>query len=384
MKIAVIGNTADTMLNFRGSLLRSLGMEGHDVYALCPDFTAETRAAVETIGAVPIDYKLDRSGINPLQELASIGSLYAELRTIQADAILCYFIKPSVYGMVAGRLAGVPRRVALIEGLGYSFDTAARSFARRLVRWASRWLLRVGLGFADRILVLNDDDRRELTKTCALPPTRIQTVGGIGVKLDQLRPTPVREHATTFVMAARLIAEKGVREYVEAARRLKARHPAARFILLGTVDQNPHSLGADEIESWAGAGVVEWPGHVADVGVWLHDADVFVLPSYYREGVPRSIQEAMACALPIVTTDSVGCRDTVEPGRNGFLVPPRNVDALSAAMERYLTTPGLARRMGKASRTIAEKRFDAAAFDRRMINLLVAPDLATIGHARPD
>jgi glycosyltransferase involved in cell wall biosynthesis len=130
-------------------------------------------------------------------------------------------------------------------------------------------------------------------------------------------------------------------------------------------------LRADEVEPWVRAGVVDWPGHVGDVRPWLSDADVFVLPSYYREGVPRSIQEAMACALPIVTTDSVGCRDTVEPGKNGFLVPPRSVDALSAAMERFLTTPGLARRMGRASRAIAEIRFDAAAFDRKMIDLLV-------------
>lgn len=154
-----------------------------------------------------------------------------------------------------------------------------------------------------------------------------------------------------------------------AARRVKARHPMTRFILLGGLDPNPGGLSSDEVESWVKEGVIEWPGHVA-VKPWLAEASVYVLPSYYREGVPRSTQEAMAMGRPVITTDAPGCRDTVIEGKNGFLVPKRDVDALVVAMERFIDNPELIEVMGQSSRRLAEERFDAHKINLRLMELM--------------
>lgn len=370
MIVAIVGNAAETMLNFRSSLLSALVERGHEVYAFAPDYDASSIAKIRRLGAIPIGYRLNRAGMNPINDLLSVASLLIQLQRIRPDALLCYFIKPAIYGTLAGSLARVPYRIALIEGLGYTFAEATVSPTQRLIQSIGKGLLRFSLARAHKVLVLNADDARELKKQCRLIAGRVEVVGGIGVDLREFQPMAVRRQTRAFIMASRLIREKGVLEFLEAARRLRPGHPAARFILVGATDQNPHSLKAEDIEHFVHTGVVEWPGYVSDVRAWLGEADVFVLPSYYREGVPRSIQEAMALGRPIITTDSVGCRDTVEEGVNGFLVPPRDVEALTEAMRRFLTMPGLATRMGRASRRLAEQRFDAAKFDSKIIGLV--------------
>jgi Glycosyltransferase len=174
----------------------------------------------------------------------------------------------------------------------------------------------------------------------------------------------------TFLLAARLLREKGIVEYAEAARLVRSRHADARFILLGGLDTNPGGLRRDEIDAWVSEGVLEWPGHVPDVRPWLARASVYVLPSYYREGVPRSTQEAMAMARPVITTDAPGCRETVIDGRNGFLVPPRDPMSLAEAMERFVLDPELIVSMGEESRRIAEERFDVKRINRRMMEAM--------------
>lgn len=161
----------------------------------------------------------------------------------------------------------------------------------------------------------------------------------------------------TFLLAARLLREKGIMEYAEAARIIKQKYPGTRFILLGSLDSNPGSLSMGEVKQWVSEGIIEWPGHVQDMSRWMAQASVYVLPSY-REGVPRSTQEAMAMARPVITTDAPGCRETVIDGKNGFLVPVRDAKALADSMERFILQPELIERMGKASRLIAEERFD--------------------------
>lgn len=222
------------------------------------------------------------------------------------------------------------------------------------------------------MLVLNEDDRSVLIERVGIEPNKVVNMGGIGVELANFTASSVREHATVFAMAARLIAEKGVIQYVEAARRIRAKGLNARFLLLGSVDDNPHSLSREEVTKWQDEGVIEWPGRVSNIQDWLKQADVFVLPSFYREGVPRSTQEAMALGRAIITTDHVGCRETVDDGVNGILVPPRDVDALVRAMRRLIETPRLAQQMGTASRRLAEERFDAGVADSRIIDLLGA------------
>lgn len=373
MLIALIGNSAESMLNFRASLIRRAVSVGNCVAAFAPDYTIETREAVKSLGASPFDFPLNRGGSNPAADLASLIALKRALSDLRPHAVLCYFIKPAIYGNLAARWARVPRRIIMLEGLGYGFaEVRRRSLGRLLMEQAIRMLLKASASQAEITLVLNEQDKELLIQQVGVDPCKVHNMGGIGVEIEKFTPWPVRDKAKVFVMAARLIAEKGVHQFVEAAQRIRLEDSSIRFVLLGDVDDNPNSLKYSQIAAWRDAGIIEWPGRVSNIQDWLKQADVFVLPSYYREGVPRSTQEAMALGRPVITTDHVGCRDTVNEGVNGFLVPPRDVEALIHAMRQLMETPGLAQRMGVESRRLAEERFDAANADTIVLNHLTA------------
>jgi glycosyltransferase involved in cell wall biosynthesis len=282
--------------------------------------------------------------------------------------VLPYNIKPVIYGTLAATLAGVPRRAALIEGLGYAFiDTARPSLKVRLTRALAKGFYRFALRRAQTVLFLNPDDQQEFVKAHIVDGAKARLLGGIGVNLVEWRPAPPVLEPITFTLAARLLREKGVVEFAEAARRIKSRHPHTRFLLLGGLDTNPGALSEADVRRWVAEGVLEWAGHVADVRPYFAQTSVYVLPSY-REGVPRSTQEAMAMARPIITTKAPGCRETVIDGENGFLVLPRDVDSLAAAMERFIQQPELIITMGQASRRLVEERFDVRKINRRILH----------------
>ena len=219
-------------------------------------------------------------------------------------------------------------------------------------------LYRAAFRICDRVFFQNDEDAAHFIASGSLSPEKVVRVNGTGVDLARYALVPPVRKPVTFLLMARLLREKGICEYAAAARQVRARHPEARFVLLGGLDPNPGGLARDEVEVWVREGVLEWPGAVDDVRPWIAQASVYVLPSYYREGVPRSTQEAMAMGRPVITTDNVGCRETVVDGVNGFLVPVRDVDALVAAMEHFIAEPALIESMGRESRRLAEERFD--------------------------
>lgn len=362
-RLALITSQAFSLANFRGTLITTLRQRGIEVLALAPDYNDETRAAVRALGANPIDYPGTRTGMNPFRDLTDTIRLARLLRRLRVDATLGYFIKPVIFGTIAAWLAGVPRRFAMIEGLGYVFIGSAerQSLARRALRWLVTGLYRFALSRAEKVFFLNDDDMGEFVSSGLVDRRKAAKLGAIGVDLAAWQPEASVLKPVTFVMTARLLREKGVVEYAEAARLVRERHPDTRFILLGSLDSNPGVIAREEAEGWVRQGLLEWPGHVS-VRPWLAQASVYVLPSY-REGVPRSTQEAMAMARPVITTDVPGCRETVRDGVNGFLVPPRDEKALAAAMLRFVERPELITTMGRASREIAEEKFDAKRAD---------------------
>lgn len=371
-RVVLLTSIAYSLPNFRASLIALLVASGAEVLALAPDYDDRTRERVRNLGARPVDCSMRRAGMNPLRDLADAARLTAQLRQLKPDAILSYFAKPVIYGSVAAAIARVPRRIAMIEGLGYVFgEDETRSLARRVLRGVTKAMYRIALGQVDDVLFLNADDHRLFTGEGVVDGGTARNIGGVGVDLSAFAVAPAVTHPVSFILAARLLREKGIEYFVAAARELKGDYPDARFILLGGVDPNPSGISADEVRRWVGEGVIEWPGHVEDVRPWIAGASVFVLPSYYREGVPRSIQEAMAMGKPIVTTDNVGCRDTVEDGVNGWLVPPRDARALAAAMRRLIDAPDRIAPMGLASRRLAEQRFDAHRTDRLLRDLLL-------------
>ena len=359
VRVAIVGNQAFSLVNFRGPLIRAMVERGHTVLALSPEYDKETRAAIGAMGAEPVDYSLSRTGLNPFRDFFDFLRLFFLLRKIKPDITLAYAIKPVIYGTIAAWLAGVPRRFAMIEGLGYAFiqTEEKEGLKRKLLRRLAQFLYRLALPRAMKVFFLNRDDLEEFVSLGLVPKEKAFLLGPIGVDLDQFQAVPPVKDPITFTLAARLLREKGILEFVEAAKRIKAKYSKVRFLLLGGLDTNPGAISREEVESWVKEGIVEWPGHVRDVRPYLAQTSVFVLPSY-REGVPRSIQEAMAMGRPVITTDAPGCRDTVMDGVNGFLVPVRDVDALTKAMERFIKEPELIERMGKESRRMAEERFD--------------------------
>lgn len=373
----MITNGALSVPNFRGSLIKALVDDGHEVLAMAPDWTDELRSRTRALGAQPIDISLDRTGVRPFRDLADCWRLRSVLRNCEAEAVLCYFAKPAIFGSLAAWAARVPRRIALIEGLGYLFadGNEGKSVRRKLLRGMAMLLFRIAMLAVQKVVFLNCDDAGFFRDNRLARPEKIAMLGPIGVDLDKLRPIPPFETPVTFALIARLLREKGVCDYVEAARIVKDRHGDTRFLLIGDRDANPGSVTSEELQSWTEAGIVEWPGHVDNVEDWLARTSVFVLPSYYREGVPRSTQEAAALGRAIITTDAVGCRETVVDGRNGFMVPVRSVDELGQAMLRFVEEPELIARMGAASRTLAEERFDARIWNERMAHLLTAERL---------
>lgn len=369
--VAVIAHHAGSLLNFRGSWVRDLGRAGIRVLCLAPDFTHADREAVAALGACPVSYSLRRTGMNPLRDAIDVLRLAVKLWRLRPDVVFSFSTKPVIYGTLAACMARVPRRLAMIEGVGYVFTDSGgtHGWQRRVLRRLVGHLYRVALARAHCVIFLNTDDRDEFVKRGLVVENRAVVLGGIGVDLDVWREQPPVVRPVTFLLAARLLREKGILEYAAAARRVRRSHPDAQFVLLGGLDSNPGGLQADEVKSWVDEGLLEWPGHVA-VLPWLQHSSVFVLPSY-REGVPRSTQEAMAVGRAVITTDVPGCRETIEDGVNGYRIPARNVAALEKAMLRFVEDPGRIVVMGKASRRLAELRFDVRRANARLTNWLL-------------
>jgi len=372
-RVAFITSGARTVPNFRGTLIEELVARGAEVLALAPDWEDDTRAATRALGAEPVDISMARAGLNPVRDASDTVKMAALLRRQAPDAILTYFAKPNTYGMLAGWMAGVKRRVAMVEGLGFAFESSELAGTKaKLVSSGAKLLYRAAFSRADLVLFLNSEDEAVFRGDRLVAPDKIVNFGGIGVDLEAFAPTTPVLDPPTFLLMARLLRGKGILEYAEAAARVKARYPQARFVLLGDVDANPDSLTREEVQPWVDRGVIEWPGHVSDVRAQLAAASVFVLPAWCREGLPRSTQEAAAMAKPVITTDVVGCRDTVVDGINGFMIPGRNVAALATAMTRFVQEPALIVSMGLESRRLAEERWDGRVKSSQLADMLLS------------
>lgn len=369
--LALITSHAPSLVHFRAPLIRKLQAQGIQVLALAPNFDEHSRVAMQALGATPIDCPMSRTGMNPLVDAINTWKMAQLLKRLKPDIALGYFIKPVIFGSIAAWWAGVPRRFAMVEGLGFVFTpgTNGLSFKRRMLKRLVLWLYKLGLSRAQRVIFLNPDDQAELVAAGLLPARKGFLLGGIGLELNQWPQQPPVLEPVTFLLVARLLREKGIEDYAAAARIVKRQHPQARFILLGGLDDNPGSITQADVEAWVTEGILEWHGHVP-VQPWLVQTSVYVLPSY-REGVPVSTQEAMAMGRPIITTDVPGCRETVLDGVNGFLVPARDADALAQKMLLFIHQPELIAPMGQASRRLAEERFDVHKVNQRLMGVLL-------------
>jgi glycosyltransferase involved in cell wall biosynthesis len=370
MTFLLIASFADSVLHFRGPLIDALQARGFVVHVAAPDLAqgSTMRMQLQARGVMVHDIPLQRTGMNPVADLRTLCHLKRLIRTIRPDITLAYTIKPVIYGSLAARLARVPRRYALITGLGYAFtgDDSNDGSRRGLLRSLAQRLYRLALGGVHKVLFQNPDDEALFRKLDILPsatPSFVVNGSGVDVAAYSVTPLPT---SPSFLLIGRLLGDKGVREYVEAARRIHAMHPQVRFTLVGWIDENPDAITQQELAQWIAEGTLEFAGRLSDVRPAIAACSVYVLPSY-REGTPRTVLEAMAMGRAVITTDAPGCRETVTDGDNGFLVPVKSVDALVAAMCRFIDEPALMERMGRRSREIAECKYDVHKVNQSML-----------------
>lgn len=378
MKILLVGGFADSLLSFRGPLIDDLVKAGVEVHVAAPGIDhSGTSDALRAHGAIPHNLTLQRTGMSPLADFAALHELWRLMLRLRPDVFLGYTIKPVIYGLLAARLAGIRKRYALITGLGYAFQKHPHTRKARLVSGLARGLYRIALMRTSKVFFQNPDDE-SLFRVSRLLGKKIPSivVNGSGVDITHFTQALPPEGPPSFLMIARLLGAKGVREYAEAASFIQAEFPATRFFLAGWLDGGPDSISQEELDSWVHGGILEYLGRLDDVRPALQACSVYVLPSY-REGTPRTVLEAMATGRPIITTDAPGCRETVVDAQNGYLVPVGSSRNLADAMKRLLRSPDLRRDMGQRSREIAEEKYDV-----RRVNAIMLREMA-ITQAKP-
>ncbi len=360
MKFLLIAGYPDSLLNFRGHLLDALSSAGLEVHVAAPGLKqGEVRSALESKGIIVHDIPLHRTGLNPIRDTVTLFRLWWLIRNVHPDYVLGYTIKPVIYGSVAACLARVPHRYALITGLGYVFADAGRKGVRGFIRSLAQRLYSVALKRTHKVFFQNPDDEA-LFRSLGVLKTNAMTciVNGSGVDISSFSIASLPTTPLRFLLIARLLGDKGVREYAEAARQIRFLYPDVCFSLVGWIDENPDSITQQELDEWIKQGTIEFMGKLSDVRPAISKCSVYVLPSAYPEGTPRTVLEAMAMGRPIITTDAPGCRETVVDGNNGFLVPVRSVERLVQAMGKFITQPELVELMGQRSRVLAEEKYD--------------------------
>ncbi|CAB3843790.1 N, N'-diacetylbacillosaminyl-diphospho-undecaprenol alpha-1,3-N-acetylgalactosaminyltransferase [Achromobacter pulmonis] len=340
---------------------------GYDVHVATMDGPAV--ADIEALGMTHHVVPMTRSGKHPLQELGTLLSLLRLFRRLRPQVVHLVTIKPVLYGGIAARLARVPGMVAAISGLGFVF--LSNSLKMRLVRAVVARLYRLALGHRNsRVIFQNASDRDLLQSLGAVRDEQVVLIRGAGVDLDQYRALPEPPAPPVVVtMVARLLRDKGVREFVQAARLLRERGVDVSMQLVGGVDAgNPASVTPAEVQAWQREGCVQALGERSDVPQLYAASHIAVLPSY-REGLPKSLIEAAACARAVVTTDVPGCRDAIDPGKTGLLVPVRDPQALADAIARLADDQALRQAMGTAGRALAEREFNIERVARLHVEL---------------
>jgi glycosyltransferase involved in cell wall biosynthesis len=376
VRILFVVHWADFFLTHRLPVALAARAAGYDVEVATPPKDSVGRIKAE--GFQHHAFPMGRQSMAPWRELRSLFALIRLYRRVRPDVVHQVALKCVLYGTIAARVTGVPKIVNAVTGLGYLFSQPGIRGA--MLRTTARAVLRPVLR-SRRVTVIfqNPDDLSEFVKAGIVEPSQAVLIRGSGVDMRRFTPVPEPLGTPLVVFASRMLWAKGVAEFVEGARVSKARGIDARFVLVGDTDDNPAAVSVEQLAQWEKSGVVEWWGQRSDMPQVFAQSAVAVLPSIYREGVPKVLIEAAACGRPIVTTDMPGCREIVRDGVNGFLVPVRNATAVADAVERLLADDRLRKRMGHASRDLAVREFAVEVVVRSTLQLY--PDPAVRGSA---
>lgn len=372
-KIAIIVNEVSTLLHFRKELVKDLVKEQYEVFCIAEGYSSQTKDIIRSWGAEPVEHNLKRSNLNPLNDLVQVFKIRKTLKQISPDVVLTCFVKPVIFASISAKLAGVKRIVGMIEGLGYAFTPSPtpKGFKSKLIKFLQIFLYKISLPTLDKVLFLNPDDKNELLEKHNIYVKDSEIIGGIGVNLDDYFYTEQNiSDDVSFIFLGRLLKEKGIFEFLSAARKVKEKYSQTQFFVLGQIDkQNPTAMSEEILQTYIDDEVIIYPGYVTNVQEYIVKSNIFVLPSY-REGVPKSTQEAMAMGKVILTTDVPGCKETVVDGLNGFIVPVFSTHELAEKMIYLIENKSELVQMGYNSRKIAENKFNVRDINKKIISIL--------------
>jgi glycosyltransferase involved in cell wall biosynthesis len=368
-KIGFVVNACWNVFNFRKGLVMHFLRQGHRVLVFAPEDGYADKVRAWGVEVVPVN--IQSSGTNPLRDIAYYRQLIRAFKKTMPDILLGFTIKPNIYGSLAAFILGIPI-ISNVSGLGTVF------LWKGWVNRVARTLYRRAFSRTDFIFFQNAEDRADFLKQIPVNESKTGLLPGSGIDLAHFQsPPPTFSGPTTFLMISRLIVEKGVEEYAQAARLVKQAHPDCQFILIGTLDPgHARTVAPVLVDSWVKDGILAYLQPVDDIRPVINMADVVVLPSY-REGTPRTLLEAAAMARPIIATDVPGCREVVDDGKNGFLCAARDTESLASRMKLFLAmTKEEKRTMSTASRILVEERFDESVvigeYERRIDSLLTS------------
>ncbi len=368
--ILLLASYAKSLTHFRGDFIKALVAKGYNVFAAAPDIDSDIKEKLISIKATPIQIPLNRTGLNPFKDLNSFFKIRKVIIKNNIDIVFPYTIKPVIYGSLAAR-ATKATVYSLITGLGYTF--AGVSKKARALQKVSQLLYKIALKKNKAIIFQNEDDLKLFQEKKIVTNQPYYIVDGSGVNLTKykFRRKENSENKVIFVFVARLIKEKGINLFIEAAAILKEKYPTAEFHILGDVPKNsPSAIDKEVLKIAHLNNIIVHHGTQPNIEKFLHKSDVFVLPTFYREGIPRSILEALSVGMPIITTDTPGCRNTVISKKNGILIQPNNLESLVEAMRFFIENPNKIAVMGIESRKLAEKKFDVNIINQNLLDII--------------
>lgn len=376
MKFCIISNDLHTVRNFRGDLLNSIAAQGYEIHVLAPNIESypEDQQHFQRLGFSLHAFSMQKMGTNPIADSKTICEIYKILRKVRPQKVLSYTIKPVMYGTIAAYFAQIPERYILLSGLGFAFQQNNVEGTFKYVKKIFDQVFHFSLSKATRVIFQNPDDLALIQQLGHLEniPTTVVNGSGVDVEKFSLKPLIYAENGQVkpiFLMVARLLRDKGIVEYIEAARQIKQQYPQAQFHLVGWIDENPKAITQQELDSWIKDGLIHYWGKLTDVRVAIEQANVFALPSY-REGIPRSVLEAMSMGRTIITTDAPGCKETVVNGKNGFKVPIQNAQALANAMQQLIEHPKQIEAMAVQSRVLVLEKYDVKKVNQEMLKAI--------------
>ncbi len=369
MKIVVLASHTKSLFWFRLDMMKDFVGKGHQVMAVGSDPECEWENKFRENHIKYKQLNVERNGLNIFKDVITFIGLYKVLKDERPDKIFVYQAKTIIFGAVAARLCGITEVFVLIAGLGSVFRGS--TFKSKILKSIISRGYRLSCNFSKKVFLQNKDDKRELISAGIVDEKKIVILNGSGVNLQEFSPVPFPVKPA-FLFIGRLIKDKGVIEYLEACRIIKEKHKSIRCLLVGPFDSNPSSMKKSELQQYIDAGVVEYFGEQSDVRPYIAQATVLVLPSYH-EGTPKTVLEAMAMGRAIITSNAPGCRETVEEGGNGFLVPVKDITGIVARMEQLLNDSALCKKMGLASlKKVADK------YDVRKVNRSIMTEMGLV------